>query len=103
MEKVTRIVITPSARTKAAALKAQNLQGFIKNELANADPVEGEPLPESFTVVVRQTATRKQIERARDLYAAKSDDKIEIDDTADTALTGDGGIWVQAWVYLPKR
>lgn len=41
------------------------------------------------------------INRARELYADKSDDNIEIDSNAQLSET-DNGTWVQAWVWVPK-
>lgn len=41
------------------------------------------------------------IARAREKYALRSDDNIEIDDHAFTSES-DEGIWVQAWVYVPQ-
>ena len=41
------------------------------------------------------------IEKARRLYQWGSDDNIEIDDEAETS-EADEGIWVQAWVWVPK-
>jgi hypothetical protein len=41
------------------------------------------------------------IEQARQRYQYGSDDNIEIDDEAETS-EADEGIWVQAWVWVPK-
>ena len=45
------------------------------------------------------------IKQARELYADKSDDNIEIDDDAKTSMATDpndrDGVWVQAWVWVP--
>jgi hypothetical protein len=45
----------------------------------------------------RPRATPDQIDEAREMY---SDDDIEIDDDA-LVSEGDGGAWVQAWVWVP--
>ena len=39
------------------------------------------------------------IEAARDMYAAPSDDDIEIDDDPELSHA-DYGCWVQAWVFV---
>ena len=44
-----------------------------------------------------QQATPAQIEAARQTWQT---DEIEIDDNAKAAPAGDGGTWVQAWVYI---
>lgn len=41
-------------------------------------------------------ATTEQIQRARDEHGS---DEVEIDDGAEIS-EGDGGVWVQAWVWL---
>lgn len=46
-----------------------------------------------------EEATPEELARARDLYAAGSDDDIEIDDGAKVSRADDG-TWVQAWVWL---
>lgn len=48
----------------------------------------------------RPRATPDQIDEAREMYAQGSDDNIEIDDDA-LVSEGDGGAWVQAWVWVP--
>lgn len=98
-----RIVITQTARTKRAAIAAQNLQGFLENEFANRDPEPEEPMPRSIRVLVRKPASRAEIETARARYAAKSNDHIEVDDNADSCLAGEGGAWVAAWVFVPPN
>lgn len=47
-------------------------------------------------------ATSEEIDRARRLYADRSDDNIEVDDNAlaSRGMPGEG-LWVQAWVWLP--
>jgi hypothetical protein len=47
-----------------------------------------------------KTRIARAIERARERYAAPSDDDIEIDDSP-AAERADGGVWVQAWVWVP--
>jgi len=41
------------------------------------------------------------IELAREKYALGSDNDIEIDDSPATS-TGESGIWVAAWVFVPN-
>ena len=43
-------------------------------------------------------ASNEQIEEARAVYGS---DEVEIDDVALTSVS-DEGVWVQAWVWLPK-
>jgi hypothetical protein len=45
-------------------------------------------------------ASAELIERARARYAMPSDDDIEVDDDARIS-EGEGGTWVQAWVWVP--
>lgn len=45
-------------------------------------------------------ASEQDIERARELYAVGSDNNIEVDGDA-IVSEGDGGVWVQAWVWVP--
>ena len=47
----------------------------------------------------RPRATPDQIDEARKMYAEGSDDDIEIDDDA-LVSEGEGGTWVQAWVWV---
>lgn len=43
-------------------------------------------------------------EAATDLYAAGSDDNIEVDDlTRKDISEGCDGIWVRAWVHVPNE
>lgn len=49
----------------------------------------------------RPRATPDQIEAAREEYAQGSDDNIEIDDDA-LVSEGEGGYWVQAWVWIAE-
>lgn len=63
-------------------------------EAAGADRPEG--------MDSKPRATPYQIARARRLYAQGSDDDIEIDDDA-LVSEGDGGAWVQAWVWVPNQ
>ena len=42
---------------------------------------------------------KKYIEKARRMYAAPSDDNIEID-MEPLVSESDDGMWVQAWVYV---
>lgn len=44
-------------------------------------------------------ATEIQIQCARSRYADRSSDNLEVDDGALTS-EGDGGTWVNAWVWL---
>lgn len=46
-----------------------------------------------------EEATPGEVARAREIYAAGSDDDIEIDDNAKVSRADDG-TWVQAWVWL---
>jgi hypothetical protein len=48
-------------------------------------------------------ATKAEIQTARERYAADSDNDIEIDDNAQATPSGEKGVWVQAWVYLPLQ
>lgn len=41
----------------------------------------------------------QQRQRAREQYAYGADDNIEIDDNAQV-LDAEGGVWVQAWVWV---
>jgi len=41
----------------------------------------------------------QHIQAARDMYAAPSDDNIEIDDKPELSLS-DYGTWVAAWVFV---
>lgn len=47
----------------------------------------------------RPKATKEEIEQARAVY---QNDDVQIDDDALTSHTDDG-VWVQAWVWLPKE
>lgn len=42
------------------------------------------------------------LDAARDRYALGSNDDVEIDDGAVTSV-GDGGTWVQAWVWIANE
>ena len=39
------------------------------------------------------------VTRARERYCMGSDDNVEIDDKPEVSV-GDGGAWVQAWVWV---
>jgi len=43
----------------------------------------------------------RRVKEARKRYADPSDDNIEVDDGARLSIGGDGGVWVQAWVWVP--
>lgn len=45
-------------------------------------------------------ATSEQIDRARELFAAGSNDELEIDDSLVRTSRSDEGTWVAAWVFL---
>lgn len=66
-------------------------------------PHTGERLnaPAAPASVAQERATPEEILRARQRYAEGSDDNIEVDDNARVSR-GDGGVWVQAWVWLVK-
>ena len=42
------------------------------------------------------------VAEARRLYAVESDNTIEVDDDAKTSVA-DGGVWVQAWVWVEEE
>jgi len=42
------------------------------------------------------------VNEARQLYADRSNDNIEVDDNAKVSK-GDDGAWVQAWVWVRAR
>ncbi len=46
-------------------------------------------------------ATEEEITRARNLHADFSDNVIEIDEEC-AASHSDDGVWIAAWVWLPK-
>lgn len=47
-------------------------------------------------------ATSEQLTAARAAYALRSDDNLEIDEEA-LVSEGEGGVWVQAWVWMPNE
>lgn len=70
----------------------------------------GEPLPAGecprcgclvHALSAECRASAELIERARARYAVPSDDDIEVDDDARIS-EGEGGAWVQAWVWVPQ-
>lgn len=45
------------------------------------------------------TATPEEVERARDSYASE---ELQVDDNA-AVIHADDGVWVAAWVWLPRE
>lgn len=50
------------------------------------------------------TKIEAAIQCAHDLYCAPSNDDIELDDNPQiSAAANGGGVWVQAWVWVPNE
>ncbi len=67
--------------------------------LAHITPMDAAKLLSSVKPATTP-ATPEQIQRARQLYAERSDDDVEIDDNA-TISESENGVWVSAWVWVP--
>lgn len=67
---------------------------------ARADALAAVLVAQSYITNAKDSrADPALIEAARDLYAMRSGDDVEIDDDAGTSGS-DAGTWVQAWVYV---
>lgn len=64
-----------------------------------------EKIVKAFEVALLKKSVRTDeelalIERAREKYAAPSDDDVSINDDAKVSKAGDEGVWVEAYVFV---
>lgn len=99
MEFLVQVSITADSLEQAEAARDEIANGLqdgqdsgatadTRHSVGDVERVDGD----------RHTAL---IELARSKYAVPSGDAIEVDDNARTS-TGDDGVFVQAWVWLPN-